>query len=356
MMTCLPGTTRDRVDENASCSHAKRRAAAGDKQQETLEWWILPKGANFRRGKILWEIGLHIASDPKTPYGGNRDLCVTVGSGGGDRFKPWLRMSTGSAVMAHAVARGEIEAAFVNPSAMLTQAYRGVGLFHQPLPLRIIASYPSLDRFVIAIRKDLGFTSLHDVKKARYPLRISLREDPTHSTLALIQQILACHGSSLDEIKSWGGSVHPISGPGDPRRLGGIRDGSIDAVFDEGIRRWIDDALAHGMAPIDLDDATFGTLAALGWRRTPLNHGAFAYLPDGHDCIDFSGWPLYAHADLPDKVAYDICGAFAARHDDMPWEPGTHQGIGHIGRETDATPMDVPLHPGAARWYREQGT
>jgi TRAP-type uncharacterized transport system substrate-binding protein len=22
-------------------------------------------------------------------------------------------------------------------------------------------------------------------------------------------------------------------------------------------------------------------------------------------------------------------------------------------RETEATPMDVPLHPGAARWYRE---
>jgi hypothetical protein len=24
-----------------------------------------------------------------------------------------------------------------------------------------------------------------------------------------------------------------------------------------------------------------------------------------------------------------------------------------IARETDATPMDVPLHPGAERWYRE---
>ena len=34
----------------------------------------LPKGANFVRGKMLWEIGLHIAGNPATPYGGNRDI------------------------------------------------------------------------------------------------------------------------------------------------------------------------------------------------------------------------------------------------------------------------------------------
>lgn len=315
----------------------------------------LPPGANFKRGKILWELGLHIAGNPLTPYGGNRDMCIVVGSGAGAAFQPWLRLSTGSAVMALAVARGEIDAAFVNPSAMLTQAYRGVGLFHQPLDLRIIANYPSIDRFVIGIRKSLGFTSLQDVKAARYPLRISLREDPTHSTLVLIRQLLAFYGMSLDEIKSWGGSVHPIGGPGDQRRIAGIRDGSIDAIMDEGISVWIDEALAHGMAPLDLDEATFAHLGGLGWRRVPLKYGRFAYLPNDHDCIDFSGWPLYVRASLPDAIAYDLCGAFAARHDDMPWEDGTHEGIAHIGCKTDATPMDAPLHPGAERWYRERG-
>ena len=77
----------------------------------------LPVGANFKRGKILWELGLHIAGNPETPYGGNRDMCIVVGSGAGADFKPWLRMSTGSAVMAHAVANGEIEAAFAQRSA-----------------------------------------------------------------------------------------------------------------------------------------------------------------------------------------------------------------------------------------------
>ena len=315
----------------------------------------LPTGANFKRGKILWELGLHIAGNPDTPYGGNRDLCVTVGSGAGESFKPWLSLASGSAIMAHAVAKGEISAAFVNPSAMLTQAYRGVGIFHKPLDLRILGNYPSNDRFVIGIRAKLGFKSLHEIKTAKYPLKISLREDPTHSTLVLIHQLLAHHGMSLDEIKSWGGSVHPIGGPGDKRRLAGIRDGSLDMIFDEGISTWIDEALKHGFTVLDLDEAAHAHLGKLGWRRGPLKSGRFTHLPAGHDCIDFSGWPLYASADMPETTAYEIAGAFGARHDQMPWESGTHQGIAQVGTQTDATPMDVPMHPGALRWFKEMG-
>ena len=47
----------------------------------------LPKGANFMRCKMLWEIGLHIAGDPATPYYGNRDMCIAVGKGSGDAFR-----------------------------------------------------------------------------------------------------------------------------------------------------------------------------------------------------------------------------------------------------------------------------
>src|SRR5580658_7701805 len=79
----------------------------------------LPKGANFVRAKTLWEIGLHIAGNPATPYGGNRDMVITVGSGSGEEFRPWLRLGTGSAILAEEVAKGGVEAAFVNPSALL---------------------------------------------------------------------------------------------------------------------------------------------------------------------------------------------------------------------------------------------
>ena len=58
----------------------------------------LPRGANFRRAKTLWELGLNFAGDPATPYGGNRDVCITIGNGSGEEFRPFLRMATGSPI------------------------------------------------------------------------------------------------------------------------------------------------------------------------------------------------------------------------------------------------------------------
>lgn len=314
----------------------------------------LPKGANFQRAKLLWEIGLHIAGNPDTPYYGNRDMCIAVGSASGESFRPWLRMSTGSPILAHAVARGELEMAIVNPSGALTQAYRGTGLFSEPLPVRIVAVYPSWDRFVYAIHPRTGITSLAQIKEKRYPLRLSIREDPTHSTRVLTDQTLAVYGFSLADIESWGGSFQLNGPPGDKRRLAALREGTIDAIFDEGLIQWFDEALAAGMVPIEVEEPVLRKLEAIGWRRALIPAGRFRHLKSDHMAIDYSGWPLYTRASMPEDDIYQVCAAIHARAEWIYWE-SSYTGVGQLGRETEATPMDVPLHPGAARWYREHG-
>ena len=315
----------------------------------------LPKGANFVRGKTLWEIGLHIAGNPDTPYGGNRDMIITVGSGSGERFRPWLRMATGSAILAEEVAAGCVECAFVNPSALLTQAYRGVGLFKKPLPVRIVASYPSWDRMVFAVHARSGIRSLADIKSKRYPLRVSVREDPTHSTHVLIEQAFALHGFTLKDIESWGGKLVPCGGPSDKRRLEPMARGEIDAVFDEGIKVWLSEALAAGLVPIEHSEDEFAAMDKLGWRRVPLPKARFAGLAKDFEALDFSGWPIYCSASLPDRMAYDVCAALAAREAEIPFEKGTNDTALTMVRETETSPRDVPLHPGAERWLREHG-
>jgi TRAP-type uncharacterized transport system substrate-binding protein len=316
----------------------------------------LPKGANFVRAKTLWEIGLHIAGNPATPYGGNRDMVITIGSGSGAAFRPWLRLATGSAILAEEVAKGDgVDLAFVNPSALLTQAYRGVGLFRAPLPVRIVAVYPSWDRFVFMVHPRTGIRSLADIKAKRHPLRVSVREDPTHSTHVLIEQAFALHGFALKDIESWGGRLVTCGGPSDVRRLAPLARGEIDAVFDEGIKVWLEEALAAGLAPIELEASEFEAMGRLGWRKVALPKARFPALAHDVDTLDFSGWPIYANASLPDEVAYNVCGALAAREAEIPWEKGTSTTAVHMGRESETTPMDVPLHPGAERWYREHG-
>jgi TRAP-type uncharacterized transport system substrate-binding protein len=315
----------------------------------------LPRGANFQRTLMLWEIGLHIAGDPNTPYYGPRDMCIAVGSGSNENFRPWLRMSTGSPILAHAVCRNELEAAMINPSGLLTQAYRGTGIFPQALPVRILAVYPSLDHFVYLIHPRTGLKSLGEIKEKKYPLRLSIREDATHSTRVLVDQTLAAYGMSLKDIESWGGSFQLNGGPGDQRRLDALQAGTVDAVFDEGLPLWFDSALATGMKPVTLDNFAFKILVDdLGWRKYTIKPGRFKNLKEEHTCIDYSGWPLYTRASLREEDAYKICAAILARQDEIYWEE-SFTGIGQLGQDTDATPRDVPLHPGAEKWYREHG-
>ncbi|MBI2230784.1 MAG: hypothetical protein HYU46_17010 [Deltaproteobacteria bacterium] len=314
----------------------------------------LPRGANFQRAKLLWEIGLHIAGDPNTPYYGPRDMCITVGSGSGENLKPWLRMSTGSPILAHAVCRGELEMAMVNPSGFLTQAYRGTGLFSQPLPVRVLANYPSWDRYVHIIHPRTGLKSLAEIKEKKYPLRLSIREDATHSTRVLLDQTLAIYGFTLKDLESWGGRLQLNGGPGDERRMQAIKNETIDAIFDEGLILWFDAALAAGMQPITLEDWAFDKLQTLGWRKVKIPLGRYPHLKEEHTCIDYSGWPLYTRASLPDEDAYKVVDAINARKDEIFWED-SYTGVGQLGQDTDATPRDVPLHPGAERWYREHG-
>jgi TRAP-type uncharacterized transport system substrate-binding protein len=69
--------------------------------------------------------------------------------------------------------------------------------------------------------------------------------------------------------------------------------------------------------------------------------------------IDFSGWALYTREAMSDEAVYQVCDALHARASEIPWEAGAYVDFGQLGRDTAATPMDVPLHPGAARWFRE---
>jgi len=152
-------------------------------------WTTCRKAPNFIRAKFLWEIGLHIAGNPATPYYGNRDICITVGSGSGATYKPWpahvVRLADPRPRGRARRARGRDRQSV----GIADAAVRGTGLF--AAPLRSASSPTSvLDRFAFIVHPRPAIKSLADVKAKRLPLRLSTREDPTHSTRDLINQVL----------------------------------------------------------------------------------------------------------------------------------------------------------------------
>lgn len=291
-------------------------------------------------------------SDPARPF---REIRVSVGSRQDGTFRPRLTLAADMPNPAEAVLRGETDLGVFNPSAYLTMAYRGTGPFPQPLPLRAIGVMPSLDWQVFAVSTRFDLPSVAAIGERRVPLRISVRADPSNATRFVVDQVLGAYGFSLADIERWGGSLQLVDGPRNPVRSQAMREGTIDAVFDEGISGWGHLALECGMRFLPLGAPAEQRLTALGWRLIPVSRSEFPELTEDVTAVSFSGWPLFTRADLPDERAYQLAKALDAVRPLVEWDSATKVELRDLCVSSDACPLDVPLHPGAERYYRERG-
>jgi TRAP-type uncharacterized transport system substrate-binding protein len=235
-------------------------------------------------------------------------------------------------------------------------AYRGKGFYREKLPLRALASFPSWDKMVFAVAKKLQVKSLGDIAARKIPLNVSTRSTGVYNTTAYtVERVLGFYGLSFAKIKRWGGRVHESPRPTSPERLDGIRTGKVDAVFDEGIHNWLEEALDHDFEVLPLQPSIIKPLEGLGYRRSVLPAAKFEKLSKDIETIDFSGWPLITHRWLSDELAYSICQAIDARQKVIPVDDDKPLDMTLLCRSTESAPLDVPLHPGARKYYREKG-
>lgn len=314
-----------------------------------------PPNAPDIRTQLIAQMALAMAADRSNPERPYRELRVSLGAVAGDAFQPALRFANDTPDAARAVARGEIDLGILNPSCLLTMAYRGKGPFSQPLPLRAIAVMPSWDRMVFAVSERTGLTSLASIRERRYPLRVSVRASEANVTRFVADQVLDSLGFSLRQLEEWGGSLHRAETPSHPSRLQGMRDGTIEAVFDEGIGGWGPIALQSGMRFLPLEAEAHRRMEALGWSFGPITPADFPEMDREVIAVSFSGWPLVTRANLPDALAYDICKAVDSARPYVAWDSERPVDLADLCTSSDAAPLDVPLHPGAERYYIERG-
>ena len=253
------------------------------------------------------------------------------------------------------VGKRRVDVAFVNPSPVVTMAYRGRGYYNKKMPLRALAAFPSWDRIAFAVSRELGINSLWDIARRKIPLRIATRssgvENTTHYT---VSKILSFYGLSLAKIKKWGGSWEECPWPSSPRRKESIRRGEVNAVFDEGIHSWLDEALECGFEVLHLESDVLRTLETMGYRRSLIPRSRYKMLVEDIRTIDFSGWPLITHRWLDNDAAYSICEAIDARKKVITIDDEKPLNMKKICRDTEAGPLHIPLHPGARKFYRDK--
>jgi len=249
----------------------------------------------------------------------------------------------------------EFDLAFLNPSSITYMALNGLEPYTHKIEIRNLAVFPSWDRLGFAVKRSLGVKSLKEIGDREIPLKLSTRvQGPEGTTDFTVRKVLNFYGWSMEDVERWGGRLDGVPVPGHPRRYEGLKQHAYDAVFDEGIRRWAEVALAQDMIFLPLEDEVFKQMEYFGFRRTIIPKAKFKGLQEDIPALEFGGWPLYCRADIPDEVAYMIVKAVDQGKETIPVD-GNRLEMTMICRDTEDGPLCIPLHSGAEKYYKEHG-
>jgi len=255
-----------------------------------------------------------------------------------------------------AVAKGEADFAIVNPGAILAMALRGSGPFKAPVPVRAITVLPQFDQFGFAVLGSTGLNTLEDLRDRRYPLKLSLRGQSDHSVHAFVNEVFSALGFSIEELISWGGQVRYDRGmPWAEGRMGAMRRGEIEAMFDEALPWWADEVLDLGARFLSIGEPYLEKLQASGMRRVIIPKSEYPKVEDDVPTVDFSGWPVFCLESTSAKRVRQFCAGLEARKDKIPWTGVGPLPLDQMCRDTEDGPLTIPLHPAAEQFWKEQG-
>jgi hypothetical protein len=207
-----------------------------------------------------------------------------------------------------------------------------------------------------AVTEKTGLKTFADVRERRYPLRVSMRGQKDHALHPIINEVLATAGFSLDDIVSWGGQIRYDDGlPMKSNRFGAAQSGAVDMIVDEAVRGWINSAAGGGMRVLPMTEPMLTKLETIGLRRAIIPKNRYPNLTEDVPTLDFSGFAVYTHADVPDAVIRSICAALQARKERIGWQEPGPLPLERMCRDTSDGPLVIPLHPAAEKYWRDQG-
>lgn len=262
------------------------------------------------------------------------------------------------------VACGEADLAITTPSHVGVSWARDGTHFYAGLPrpqLRTLGRLPQDDRLVFAVPAAVGLRSFAELRERRPALRIATPlRDENNLCSWVIDRVLEAHGIDPADIVRWGGAWVDHDSP----RVGlqAAIDGRVDAVFNEAIMLtlWQDWARREPLAFLPVEpDAMRALEQGLGLRPAVLDAGRVhneAPVP----CLDWSHWATIVRDDMPDELAYTITAIMVEERAELEARfrhiPPQHSPLSYpIDPRRMAHDVGLPLHPGAERYYREQG-
>jgi uncharacterized protein len=234
---------------------------------------------------------------------------------------------------------------------LLQFAYLGINDFAQDKEgprkqLRLIANIQTPSYYMVAVDPKSNITDLKQIAAKRLPVKLIARggiDDPINVAF------LDYYGLSVEKIKEFGGTATNSY----------ARGSDVDVVIGWAAlvgapeyTVWYDSAQQHDFTYLDLPEDLRAKLAKdflVQQHDAPiaLLRGVTRRIPT----VARDGTAVYGRTDMPDDFAYTVAKALDEQKVQLRW---SHMAFSY-NEKTVWKVGSVPLHPGAARYYKERG-
>lgn len=225
-------------------------------------------------------------------------------------------------------------------------AYRGTGSYANEPPrtnLRLIANIQSPNYVVVAATAESGITDLSRIREQRWPVKI-LGGGGAEG------QLLEYFGLTREVVEAAGGSMGT--------NRADWEDFDLIIHSNEGLTTapefdvWTEVSLNRELNYLDLPEELLDSLAESDWyHRGTIPVGLLPGIDRPIPTVVRTGTVVYTRDDVPDQFAYDVAKAIDEQQHLLQWS----QLFFSYNLHTVWKAYEVPLHPGAERYYRERG-
>jgi uncharacterized protein len=232
--------------------------------------------------------------------------------------------------------------------SFVRRAYEGTaGFVEAPFKnLRIIARIENPSYFMMAATRESGITDLAQVRERKLPVRI------LQGIGTIAPQVLAYYRLTPKDVEMLGGKIYAGNAL--------LKNPNFDVIIGDGVlannpegNMWYEMSTRKELSFLPLTEELRERLVRE--QDAQLVEIPFRYMRGVGDApvptVGTSGEAVYGRDDLPDQFAYDVAKALDEQHGLLKWAvvPFSYDPA------TVADGGGVPLHPGAARYYRERG-
>lgn len=210
--------------------------------------------------------------------------------------------------------------------------------------LRLIARIEDPMYLLVAVNKASGITDLTQVAEQEMPVRVLAGQGAN--------EVLAYYGLTREKIESWGGSFgNSMMAMGDVE-FDIIIDNIGSSAMNPESWQWTELAIQQELLFLPLPEPVIEEFVATGdYERASVKWGYLRGVDHELPTVARSGEVVFARADAPEEVIYDVARAIDAARGELKWYVRPYS----IDPRTVWHSQEVPLHPGAERYYREAG-